>query len=264
MNKGMFELPQPCHWAWRVYAVWRRHQRVYFKFFLANMLPPFLEPLMFILALGIGLAAYIGKIGEVSYTTFLAPGMIAATAMWSASFETTYGTFVRMEYEKIYEAILASPVSFVEMVLGEVLWVSSKASMFALGVLLVVGCFGLVSSWWSLLVVPLGFLDGMIFALLGILVTSRVREMNNFNFYITGLITPMFFFSGTMFPLDQLPDLFKAACLALPLTHLVALIRACCMGRLNPALLLHLAVCLAWCALLWPLVVRMLRKRIVV
>jgi lipooligosaccharide transport system permease protein len=264
MNDAAFDLPVPPPSMERIFAVWRRHQRVYFKFFLANVLPPFLEPLMVILALGVGLAAYMKLIQGVPYAEFLAPGMIAASPMWSASFETTYGTFIRMEYEKIYEAILASPVSFVEMVVGEVLWVASKCSMFSFGVLLVVVSFGLVGSWWALLVVPLGFLGGMVFALLGILVTSQVKEINNFNFYLTGVVTPMFFFSGAFFPLSELPRGLYDFALALPMTHLVALMRACCTGRFDPGLAVNLAVLFAYCALFWPLVVKMLRRRIVV
>ena len=264
MSETAFELPAPQPMYRRVFSVWRRHQRVYFKFLLANILPPFLEPLMVILALGVGLASYMGLVGGVSYAVFLAPGMMAASPMWSSSFETTYGTFIRMEYEKIYEAILGSPVSFVEMLLGELLWVASKASMFSLGVLLVVGSFGLVGSWWSLLVPLLGFLGGMIFALLGILVTSQVREINNFNFYLTGVITPMYFFSGAIFPLEQLPGPLRHFCALLPMTYLVSLMRACCMGRFTPGLILDLAVCLAYCAALCPLAASQLRKRIVV
>jgi lipooligosaccharide transport system permease protein len=248
----------------RVLAVWRRHQRVYFKFLLPNMLPPFLEPLMMILALGVGLSSYMGLVSGERYTSYLAPGMIAVSVMWSASFETTYETFFRMEYEKIYEAILASPVSFFEMMTGEVLWVSTKTAMFSLGVLLVVSLAGLIESWWALLVLPAGFLGGVVFALMGMLVTSKVQEINNFNFYLTGVITPMFLFSGAVFPLDGLPPLLQGFCRVLPMTHLVALMRSCCEGSFSPRVLVSLAVCLGYCVLLWPLVYTQLRKRVVV
>ncbi|MBN2288024.1 MAG: ABC transporter permease [Candidatus Glassbacteria bacterium] len=264
MNSSGIALPEPQARPLRVLAVWRRHQRVYFKFLVANVIPPFLEPLMMLLALGLGLADYIGAIGGGGYTEFLAPGMIAISVMFSATFETTYGTFIRMEYEKIYDAQLASPTSFFEMLLGEVAWVCSKCSIFSLGVLLVVGAFGLIPSWWSLLAVPAGFLGGMVFALMGLLVTSQVREINNFNFYMTGIITPMFFFSGVMFPLDSLPDFLQYACLCLPLTHLVAVMRAVSAGVFETALLGHLSVLLAYAAVLWPLAVVLLRRRILV
>ena len=264
MTDPGYTLTEPQARLLRIFAVWRRHQRVYFKFLVANAMPPFLEPLILLLALGIGLAGYIGTIGGVSYAAYLAPGMMAASSMWSASFETTYGTFIRMEYEKIHDAILAGPVSFLDMFMGEVLWVCSKCSMFSLGVLLVVASFGLVHSWWALLVAPAGFLCGMVFSLMGLLVTSRVREINNFNVYLTGMITPMFFFSGAMFPLDNLPAFFRYICLCMPLTHVVALMRAFCEGVFDTGLILNLLVLLGYCTLLWPAAVPLLRRRIVV
>ncbi len=261
---AVFDLsrPQP---AWRrVLAVLRRHQRVYFKFVWANALPPFLEPIMFLLALGVGMAAYVGRVDGLSYAAYLAPGMIGTTAMWSASFETTYGTFFRMEYEKIYDAILGSPVSFGELICGELLWVSTKCSMFSLGVLSVVSAAGLVHSWWALLAVPLGFLAGLLFALLGFIVTSRVQEVNNFNFFLTGVISPMFYFSGAVFPLDQLPHGIRLAAQFVPFTHLIKLLQAVVWGEFSPALLWHLAAVILFIAALWPLAFRLLKKRIMV
>ena len=248
----------------RVLAVWKRFRKVYFKFLLANMLPPVLEPLFFILGLGVGLSAYLGLVDGVDYAVFLAPGMMAASPMWSASFEATYGTYMRMEYEHIYDAILASPVSFPEMMLGEVLWVSSKAAVFSLIVVAVTALFGLVHSWWALLVPLAGFVTGTIYALMGIIVTSKVREISNFNFYMTGILTPQFYFCGAVFPLGQLPPLLEEVCYLMPLTHVVILMRACTLGSFHAGLLLNAAVCLVWGAVLWPLAYRLLKARIVV
>lgn len=264
MAENEFVLPLPAASLRRVVAVWQRYRRVYFKFLFANIIPPVLEPLFFLLGIGVGLAAYMGLVQGLDYAVFLAPGMMAISPMWSASFETTYGTYFRMEYEHIYDAILATPVSFREMMLGEVLWVSTKASIFSLIVLGVTATFGLVHSWWSLLVPLLGFITGTMYAMMGIIVTSNVREINNFNFYITGLLTPQFYFCGAVFPLDQLPVALKAVCQVLPLTHVIALMRAFCLGSFQPGLLVNLTVCLAWCGALWPLAEWMLKKRIVV
>ena len=264
MAEAGFALPAPAGSLTRVIAVWKRFRRVYFKFLFANIIPPVLEPFFFILGIGVGLAAYMGLVEGVEYAVFLAPGMMAISPMWSASFETTYGTYMRMEYEHIYDAILASPVSFREMLLGEVLWVSTKAAVFSLVVLAVTSIFGLVHSWWALLVPLMGFITGIIYALTGIIVTSNVREINNINFYITGMLTPQFYFCGAVFPLDQLPAVLKAVCQFFPLTHIIALMRAFCLGSFRPGLLAHLAACALWCAVLWPLAERMLKKRIIV
>ncbi|MBW7997384.1 MAG: ABC transporter [Candidatus Glassbacteria bacterium] len=259
-----FELARPASGLVRVLAVWKRFRRVYFKFLLANMIPPVLEPLFFILGLGVGLSAYLGLVDGVEYAVFLAPGMMAISPMWSASFETTYGTYMRMEYEHIYDAILASPVSFGEMMLGETLWVSSKAAAFSLVVVGVTALFGLVHSWWALLVPVAGFVTGAIYALMGIIVTSKVREINNFNFYMTGVLTPQFYFCGAVFPLEQLPPLLRSVCYVLPLTHVVELMRSFCLADFHSGLWINVVVCLAWAAVLWPLAERLLRRRIVV
>lgn len=264
MPELSLEMVRPAASLVRVLAVWKRFRKVYFKFLLANMVPPVLEPLFFILGLGVGLSAYLGLVQGVDYAVFLAPGMMAISPMWSASFETTYGTYMRMEYEHIYDAILASPVSFREMMLGEVLWVSSKAAAFSLIVVGVTAVFGLVQSWWALLVPVAGFITGVIYALMGIIVTSKVREMNNFNFYMTGVLTPQFYFCGAVFPLDQLPPLLRSICYVMPLTHVVELMRSFCLAHFHTGLLLNLLVCLAWVAVLWPLAYRLLRARIVV
>lgn len=248
----------------RVLAVWQRFRKVYFKFLLANMIPPVLEPLFFILGMGVGLSAYLGLVDGVDYAVFLAPGMMAISPMWSASFETTYGTYMRMEYEKIYDGILASPVSFREMMLGEVLWVSSKASAFSLIVVLVTAVFGLVQSWWALLVPLAGFATGAIYALMGMIVTSKVREISNFNFYMTGVLTPQFYFCGAVFPLEQLPVAFRAVCYLMPLTHVVELMRSCCLAHFHAGLIINILACLGWLIVLWPVAYRLLRGRIVV
>jgi lipooligosaccharide transport system permease protein len=264
MAERAFAPAEPAGSLNRVLAVSGRFRRVYFKFLLANIIPPVLEPLFFIIGLGIGLAAYMGLVGGVDYAVFLAPGMMAISPMWSASFETTYGTYMRMEYEHIYDAILASPVSFNEMLLGETLWTATKAAAFSLVVLGVTAAFGLVQSWWSLLVPALGFITGWTYALMGMTVTSRVREINNFNFYMTGVLTPQFYFCGAVFPLDQLPGWLEFLCRLIPLTHVIELMRACSLGRLEPELLWNLAVCLLWAALLWLPAARLLRRRIIV
>jgi lipooligosaccharide transport system permease protein len=258
--------PQTIHVrsAVRVLAVWKRFRRVYFKYLLANIMPPILEPLFFILGLGVGLSAYLGLVDGVDYAVFLAPGMMAISPMWSASFEATYGTYLRMEFEHIYDAILASPVSFGEMLLGEVLWSSTKAAAFSLVVVGVTSAFGLVHSWWVLMVPFVGFITGTIYALMGIIVTSKVREISNFNFYITGVLTPQFYFCGAVFPLEQLPPLLRSICYVMPLTHVVELMRSFCQADFHEGLLLNAAVCLLWVAVLWPLAHRLLKKRIVI
>jgi len=248
----------------RVMAVFKRFRKVYFKYVLANILPPVLEPLLFLLGLGVGLSYYMGMVDGVNYAAFLAPGMMAISPMFSASYECCYGTYMRMEYERIYDAILASPVSYFEMMSGELLWVSAKGAVFSLIVLLMVAPFGLILSWWVVLVPVVGFFAAVIYALMAMVVTSKVREITNFNFFLTGVLAPQFYFSGAVFPLEQVPVAVRAFCYLFPVTHVVAIMRALALGSFHAGLLLNAAVMAAWIALLWPLAYTMLKRRIVV
>jgi lipooligosaccharide transport system permease protein len=224
----------------RVFAVWKRHRVCYCKDLLPNALPPFLEPLLFVLAIGYGLGAFIPDVDGLSYVMFLAPGMMATSSVYSASFETTYGTFIRMEYQKVYANILASPVAFRELYLGELLWCGTKGFFFTAAVLSVLALFDLTKGLPSLLAPFVGFLNAIAFGAIGFCVTSLTRNINNFNLYFSGFITPIFFFSGTLFPLGQLPETLQKAAQAIPLTHSVALMRAATTDRLDATLLWNL------------------------
>lgn len=226
----------------RIFAVWRRHQRSYFKHLIANGLPPFMEPLMFILALGFGLGKYISEMEGLSYVAFIAPAMMATSSFYTATFETTYGTFVRMEYQKTYYNILSSPVTFRDIYFGELLWCGTKGLMFSLCVLLVISLFGLVKYPFVLLTPFVGFINAIVFGIIGFFVTGFTKNINNFNLFFTGLLTPMFFFSGTFFPLTQLPELFQKVAYFLPLTHSVILMRSLASNHFHIQLLVHLVI----------------------
>ena len=224
----------------RVFAVWYRHQKCYCKDLIANALPPFLEPLLYVLAIGYGLGQFVPDVEGLRYAVFLAPGMMATSSVYSATFETTYGTFIRLEYQKVYANLLATPITFKELYLGELLWCGTKGFFFSLAVLLVLTGFGLVTYPLAILTPLVGFVNAVAFGILGMFVTSVTRNINNFNLYFSGFITPIFFFSGTFFPLTQMPDVFQKTALAIPLTHTVLLMRALTTDRFSPGLCFHL------------------------
>jgi lipooligosaccharide transport system permease protein len=208
--------------------------RVYTQNILSNGFPPFLEPLIFLAGIGLGLGQYITEdIGGRSYIEFLAIGLLVTASMWTASFECTFGTFIRLEFQKVYDGMLAAPITANDLIIGEIFWAGSKGFFFSFAVLTVMGA---VSAFGSV-VVPLpqalsapviGFFNGMMFATLGLLVTSFVRTINHFNFYMTGLISPMFFFSGVVFEIDRLPKHIQPVAEIVPLTHSVRLMRSIC------------------------------------
>ena len=209
----------------RLYSVWFRHMRVYTRNLVSNGLPPFLEPVIFLLGIGIGLGHYIGGMDGIPYLLFLATALPVTSAMFTASYECTFSTFIRLEYQKSYDGMIAAPVTIRDLFVGELLWAGTKGLFFSACVVAVMAIFSVLPLPAGLLAVPIGFLTGAMFGALSLLVTSFVRNINHFNFYFTGLLSPMFFFSGTVFPIDRLPRALRPLAELLPLTHAVRLAR---------------------------------------
>jgi len=210
----------------RLYSVWFRHFRVYTKHLLSNGLPPFLEPLIFLAGIGIGMGKYVENMAGMPYLTYLATGLPITAAMFTAAFECSFGTFIRLEFDHIYDGMLAAPLTVEDCLIGEILWAGSKGVFFSFAVIIVVGAFGLIPLPWSLMTPIIGFFTGIMFASLSLLVTSIVSNINQFNFYFTGFLSPMFFFAGVVFPIENLPKALQPFAEVFPLTHVVRLCRA--------------------------------------
>jgi len=254
---------RPPNFLKRLYSVWFRHVRVYTKHLFSNGFPPFVEPLFFIAGIGLGLGRYVGMIDGMSYVLFLASGMIVPPAMFTSTFECTFGTFIRLEFDKVYDGMVSASLTVRDLFIGEILFAGTKSFFFSAAVLIVVSCFGLIQSPMAIFTPLIGFLTGLMFASLGLFVTSFVKNINHFNFYFTGLITPMFFFSGIVFPLDSLPLIGQWAAALFPLKHSVDLVRAFCFNRFEPALLLNLLYILVFIAIFGTLAIRRLRNRVI-
>lgn len=218
----------------RLYSVWYRHMRVYAQHILSNGFPPFLEPLIFLAGIGLGLGQYITEdIGGRSYLEFLAIGLLVTASMWTASFECTFGTFIRLEFQKVYDGMLAAPITANDLIVGEIFWAGSKGCFFSfavLSIMCIVSVFGnvIVPLPQALSAPVIGFINGMMFATLGLLATSFVKTINHFNFFMTGLISPMFFFSGVVFEIERLPRNIQPIAEIVPLTHSVRMMRSIC------------------------------------
>jgi lipooligosaccharide transport system permease protein len=248
----------------RLYSVWYRHMRVYTRNLISNGLPPFLEPVIFLLGIGLGLGRYIAAMDGLSYLVFLATALPVTSAMFTASYECTFATFVRLEFQKSYDGMVAAPVTVCDLFVGEILWAGTKGLFFSACVVLVMAAFGAMPMPLGLVAVPLGFLTGTMFGAISLLVTSAVRNINHFNFYFTGLLSPMFFFAGTVFPLESLPRALQPVAEILPLTHAVRLTRSLSVARFSPVLLADVAFMLVVTVAIGAFAIRRLRKRIVV
>lgn len=248
----------------RILSVWHRHERVYNSNFISNAFPPVLEPLILLAGLGIGFQSYIQSMGQISYMLFLASGIIVTSSMYTAAFECTYNTFVRLEYDRVYDGMLGAPLSPGDLILGEILFAGTKGFLFALSVLLVTWVAGIITYPLSITAALVGFICGVMFGTLSLWITSFVYNINHFNFYFTGLLSPMFFFSGAVFPIENLPRSMQYVAELIPLTHPVRMARAFCVpGLLDNRIWLDLLYCMVFIGITGWMAIRGLKKRMI-
>jgi lipooligosaccharide transport system permease protein len=240
-----------------------RNARVFSKLWKGSLLPQFLDPLFYLVALGFGLGTYIASINGVPYKDFIAPGLIASAAMWSASFECTYNVYLRMNETKLYDAILATPIEVPDLVAGDLAWSALRATVYGTVFLIVVTAFGLIDSWWALAIPPLVVIGGLTFSTIAYTFTALIPRIDLYSYFFTLGITPMFLFSGIFFPFDQLPAVAEVVAWCTPLYHMVEITRALATGPPGPEVLLNTVVLLAMSAALFAVPVRAVRKRLV-
>lgn len=252
----------------RCWRVWQRDAVVWRKTWLIGFLPPLLEPLLYVAAFGLGLGALVGAIAwrgaTLSYLEYLAPGIVGAGVMNAAFFETTYASFVRMYYQKTFDGILATPLTMEEIVTGEVLWGATRAVVTAGAMLAALAPFGLLRWPGSLLLLPVAALGGLAFAAFGMVFTGVLPTIESFNLPVFLVVTPMFLFSGTFFPLEQLPGWAQRVASALPLTHLVRLARTTALGVFAPEQLADVAYLAVFAAVAYVAGVRAMVRRLIV
>jgi len=253
--------------SWRFSQVWQRNFIVYRRTWLVSFIPPLLEPLFYLLAFGVGMGMLIGYLRydgtPVSYTKFIAPALIAINIMSNAFYENTYASFVRMYYQKTFDAMMATPLTVEEIITGEMVWGATKA-VFATAIMMsVISFFGLIRYPDGLLLIPLAFLGGLAFSSMGMLFTAIVPHIELFNLPIFLFITPMFLFGGTFFPLENLPVWAQQFALALPLTHLVNLCRAFSYGTYGTLFVPSLLYLSGLILLMFPLAIHKMHRRLI-
>lgn len=244
-------------------AVWHRNASMYRRTWKLNILPNFFEPVLYLVSIGVGVGAYISQMGGTSYIAFLAPGLVCVAAMNGASFEVTYNIYVRLNFEKTYDAMLTTPIDPDDVLAGEVLWAVTRASIYGGCFFLVIATAGLAplpSSLWAVPVIPL---CGLLFAGIGMAFSLRIPAIDLFSFYFTLFLTPLFLFSNVFFPLrERLSEPWLWVAEALPLLHPVRLARAAFRGELQPILAWDLVYIVIVSALLLGLARRQVWKRL--
>lgn len=248
--------------SWRFIRVWQRNRDVFFRLWHSEA-PGFIaEPIIVLLAFGMGLGTYIGLIDGQRYMQFIAPGIIAAYAMFSASFECTYASFIRMEYQNTYDAILTTPLNVEDIIAGEIFWGATRSLMTGTIILAIAAAFQLVQSPWALLIPVVALLEGVMFASIALFYTSLVPAIYTFNYYFTLFITPMFFLSGVFFPLDSFPRILQTLSWIVPLTSVVHLTRALIQGEFELSLLLAVALIIVLATVFFSLTLITMRRRL--
>jgi lipooligosaccharide transport system permease protein len=245
----------------RAFRVWQRNFTVYTKLYLSSLALNFVEPVLYLAALGLGLGAFVKEINGVPYIKFIAPGIIASSSMFAAIYECTYGTYVRMTYQKTFDAILATPVNVDDLIAGELMWGATKSVIYGTIIMIVISAFGLVQSSLVVAVIPLLFISGLVFAEISLVFVAIIPGIDSFNYFYTLLMTPMFLFSGIFFPLDNLPPVIIKIAFFTPLYHLVNICRSFASGQMAASVkdmiwILFIVILLA------PFPFRLMRKRI--
>ena len=180
------------------------------------LLSGFVEPVFYLFSLGVGLGALIGQVttdggSVVAYAAFVAPALLAASAMNGAIFDATFNVFFKLRYQHLYDAMLATPIGPRDIAVGEITWSLLRGSLYSAMFLVVALVAGLVESWWALLAVPAAVLIGLAFGAVGMFTTTFMRSWQDFD-YVTLAIQPMFLFSATFFPLSTYPEPSSGSC----------------------------------------------------
>jgi lipooligosaccharide transport system permease protein len=208
----------------------------------------FFEPVFYLFSIGVGVGALVGdlEVGgrTVSYATFVAPALLASSAMNGAVFESTFNIFFKLKWGKVYDAMLATPLRPVDIAAGEIGYSLLRGGIYAVGFMVVMVAFGLAESWWAVMAIPAALLIGFAFAAVGMAATTFMRSWQDFD--LVQLFTlPLFLFSATFYPLDVYPEAIQQITRISPLYHGVELIRAFTLGSFDWTLLGHAAFLLA-------------------
>jgi lipooligosaccharide transport system permease protein len=255
----------PLSIGWNAWKVWRRNWDVFFKTYQVNFLPPFIEPVLYLLAMGYGLGMFVGEINGIPYVRYIAPALLSISMMNSAFFECTYSSFVRMYYQKTFDAIVATPLSLEEVIAGELLWGATRSMIYTSAMLVVLIAFGVVSLPLSFLVIPFSFFAGLLFAGIAMCFTAVTPGIDALNYPAFLLITPMFLFSGTFFPLSVLPAPIQAvAVAALPLTQVVTVTRSLTLAAIAPLFFYSLVWIGAFAAVFFVVSITLMKRRLVI
>lgn len=233
------------------------------RYWKATTFSSVVQPTIYLLAFGLGFGSFVAHIQRVTYLQYVGTGVVAMAVLFASAFPGMFNTFVRWQFQRTYDAMLAAPVDVEELITAEVLWIAVRAGVYGMAPLLVAIAFGLSPSWGMLLVPFIGIVTGFGFAAFGVLIAAVAKTIDNFNYVTSAVLTPMFLISGTFFPVSKLPPGVQVLAVINPLYHCVQLVRHAVLGSLSAADIGHAAVLVGFALLMWRLAVLRLGRRLI-
>ena len=246
----------------RFLPVWRRNLLVWRKLAVASVLGNIADPLLYMLALGYGIGSLIGEVGGMPYIAFIGTGMVCQSAMFTSSFEGMYSAFSRMHVQRTWDAIINAPIALDDVVLAEWIWCATKALMSTIAILIVLMALGFGHTWLVLWILPLGFLLGLTFGAFGLVMNALAPGYDFFTYFFTLCLTPQLLLSGVYFPVEQMPPWLEIVASLLPLKHAIDIARPLMLGQVPTAILLHLAVLVAYAVAAYYVALALTRRRL--
>ena len=244
--------------------MWQRNAILFRRGWKRYALPNFLEPVLYLLAIGIGIGVYIGdEVNGVPYVDFMAPGLAASSAMYGAIFETTYNVFVKLRFAVMYDAVITTPLEPEDVAMGELMWAVTRSAIYGGTFLLVLSLLGHARSPLTLLGFVMLPLIGLAMGLLGMIFTAIIVDIDRYTYFFNLFVIPLFLFSGIFFPVENLPDWAEWLAWLTPLYHGVAMSRALVLYGDLASALLHALWLVVFSAILIPPALNLFRRRLV-
>jgi lipooligosaccharide transport system permease protein len=233
------------------------------RYWKATTFSSIVQPTIYLLAFGLGFGSLVSRVSNFPYVEYVATGVVATAVLFSSAFPGMFNTFVRWQFQRTYDAMLATPIDVEELITAEVLWISIRAGVYGVAPLLVGIAFGLRPTPGMLLVPLIGFVTGFGFAAFGVAIAAVAKTIDNFNYVTSAVLTPLFLVAGTFFPVAALPPGIRTIAQFNPLYHCVQLVRDASFGALGPADLVHAGVLIAFALLMWRLAIWQLGRRLI-
>ena len=250
----------------RAFKLIQRNALAYKHYWMA-FISGFFEPVFYLGAVGFGVGRFVGTIdyggAEISYASFLAPGMLAASTLNGAVFDGFFSPFFKLNWMKTYDGIITTPVNVSDIAVGEVVWALIRGTIYSTGFLVVMLVLGLIHSRWAVLALPAVMLSGAALASGAMVLTAVTKEISSLEKVMTLVIFPLFLFSGTFFPVSRYPDLLRPVVQLTPLYHSASLLRALTTGQVTAGQLIDVAYLIAMFVGCSALTIRLMRRRLI-